>query len=617
MRFFRNDDPGNSGAYEEPSWMGGPARTPECAQSPRRLACDASRYDHRERNGDCGQAGALSFADMIAGHGHSRRAARPILAAALVWLLAGLAWAQEAVPEAGAVEAATVAEPESLPKALERLAKQEFDLGRALSSTRLDLESARRRFDSAQQRLDAESDPSESLREEVAARRLQLESEQRVVSLLEERLERLAAEKQAWRRLHDLARRSVPPDTLAGWLADNEQARDELAREAAVKSSRLEEVRQEVEFTRQRVAELPASSPLLRWVRVQTRGLEDLVEHYETDIASLEAARALESQLEAALHRESEQLPLSAQLVAMLHHLRAVWNYELTGSEEQPITTGKIVSAILIFLAGWFAARLASRVIGERVFPRLRLEEGAARAFQSLVFYFLILVAFLTALRMVQIPLTAFAVVGGALAIGVGFGSQNVVNNFISGIILLAERPIKLNDLIEVEGIYGNVERIGLRSTRVRTGDNVHIIVPNAAFLEGKVVNWTHSDPRVRISISVGVAYGSPTREVERLLYQAIREHPSVLERPEPVVLFSEFGDNALAFQMRFWIEMRTVLSRLRIESDMRYRVDELLREAGIVIAFPQRDVHLDSLSPVEVRIVDGRPEEGGDDREA
>jgi chromosome segregation ATPase len=164
-------------------------------------------------------------------------------------LLAASVAAQEAPDVAGAVEAARVAAPEDLAQALERLAKREFDLGRALDSVRLDLESARRRFESAQQRLDAEADPSEVLRAEVAARRLQLESGQRVVSLLEGRIARVATEKEAWRRLHDLERRSVPPEDLAAWLSDNERIVGELAREFAVKRARLEEVRQDVGFT--------------------------------------------------------------------------------------------------------------------------------------------------------------------------------------------------------------------------------------------------------------------------------------------------------------------------------------------------------------------------------
>jgi small-conductance mechanosensitive channel len=497
------------------------------------------------------------------------------------------------------------AAPESLADAVERLDKQEFDLARALESARLEFASAERRFALAQERLDAELEPSPALREEVAARRLRLSSAQRIVSLLEERLERVRAEKQVWRRLHQLRSRQVPPQKLAEWTTESVRDLEQLDRELAVKRGRAEELRQELEFTRERREQIPPASALERWVALQAQALEDLVHEYEEDLASLEAARQLHKELVATLEREGEELPLSARLRALLHQLGAVWGYKLAGSEEEPITAGKIASALLIFLIGYFVASTVSRLLGVRVFTRMRLEEGAAHAFQSLAFYLLLLIAFITALRMVQIPLAAFAVLGGALAIGVGFGSQNVVNNFISGLILLAERPIKLGDLIEVEGIYGSVERIGLRSTRVRTGDNIHIIVPNASFLESKVINWTHTDPKVRITISVGIVYGSPTREAERLIRQALEENRLVLKQPEPVVLFRDFGDNALIFETRFWIDMRTMMDRLRIESEVRFRIDDLFREAGIVIAFPQRDVHIDSTSPLEVRIMD------------
>jgi len=449
----------------------------------------------------------------------------------------------------------------------------------------------------------------------VAARRFQLSKAQRVVALLQEQVERVESEKKASRRVHELRTRRVAPETLADWAAESEAALERVGRELALKRTRAEELRQESAFMRQRQDQLAAGSARRRWVRMQAQALEELVRQYEADLVRLAATQGLEQELAAALQRETEELPLWARLRALLHQLRDVWNYELTGPEAEPITLGKIVSAIAIFLIGYFVAAAASRALGRRVFPRLRLEEGAAQAFQSLVFYLLLLVAFLTALRMVQIPLTAFAVLGGALAIGVGFGSQNVVNNFISGLILLAERPIKIGDLIELEGVHGTVERIGLRSTRVRTGDNVHIIVPNASFLENNVVNWTHTDPKVRITIGVGIVYGSPTREAERLIRKALSEQPLLLKTPEPVVLFRDFGDNALIFETRFWIEMRTVMERLRIESDLRFRIDDLFREAGIVIAFPQRDVHLDTTSPLEVRMVE--PGGGDDAREA
>ncbi len=511
--------------------------------------------------------------------------------------------------------AAPAVQEESVEQALQRLDKREFDLGRALESTRLDLASAQRRFEAAEERLDATGAPSAELLEEVAARRLQLSNKQRIEDLLEQSLERTRADQQTWRRLGRLRARSIPVEEIAAWSSASEERLEQLGRERVVKEQRREELRQELEFTRARRAELPAGSASERWAAAQAQSLKELLQHYEEDTESLGASRLVEEQVAAALERERRELPLSARLGAMLQQVSRAWNYQLTASERDPITPGKIVSAIAIFLIGYALARGASRVLGNRVFSRLRLEPGAAPAFQALTFYFLLLAAFLTALRVVQIPLTAFAVLGGALAIGVGFGSQTVVNNFISGLILLAERPIKLNDLIEVEGVYGSVERIGLRSTRVRTGDNVHIIVPNAAFLESKVVNWTHTDQKVRVTIAVGVVYGSPTREVERLILQAAEEHPKVLKRPEPVVLFADFGDNALLFETRFWIEMRSILDRLRIESDVRFRIDELCREGNIVIAFPQRDVHLDSVSPLEVRIVNGA--EKPDAREA
>jgi small-conductance mechanosensitive channel len=483
--------------------------------------------------------------------------------------------------------------------------KREFDLKRALESVRLDLASADRRFAAAQKRLDARLEPDPAVDEEVAARRLQLSSAQRIASLLEEQIERIGLEKQNWERLHALRSRHVPAETLADWRSEVARELEGLGRELGVKQSRAGELRQELEFTREQREQIPTGSAQERWVSLQAQALGDLERAYERELASLEAARRLGRELSTALELESEQLPLSARLRTILHQLRTAWSYQLGGSEQEPITPGKIVTALVIFLIGYFVAGAVAQVLGARVFRRMRMEEGAAHAFQSLTFYLLLLAAFLTALRTVQIPLTAFAVLGGALAIGVGFGSQNVVSNFMSGLILLAERPIKLGDLIEVEGVYGSVERIGLRSTRVRTGDNIHMIVPNASFLESKVINWTHTDPKVRITINVGVVYGSPTREVERLILKALDQQPNVLREPAPFVLFRDFGNDALIFETRFWIEMRTVMNRLQIESEVRFRIDDLFREAGIVIAFPQRDVHLDTLSPLEVRITD------------
>jgi potassium efflux system protein len=210
----------------------------------------------------------------------------------------------------------------------------------------------------------------------------------------------------------------------------------------------------------------------------------------------------------------------------------------------------------------------------------------------------------LLALRIVNIPLAAFAFLGGAVAIGIGFGAQNLINNFISGFIIMGEKPISLNDLIEVDGVLGRVEEIGARCTRVRTGENIDILVPNSAFLEKNITNWTLIDTTIRTHVGVGVAYGSPVNQVEKLLLQAAGDTDNIAKSPEPFVLFTDFGDNALMFQVYFWINVRRVIERRMIESRLRFRIDALFRDAGLVIAFPQRDVHLHADGPVPVKMV-------------
>ena len=285
-----------------------------------------------------------------------------------------------------------------------------------------------------------------------------------------------------------------------------------------------------------------------------------------------------------------------------------IWQATLFSVGGEAITVGTLIVATVLIAAGYFISRVVSRVVSRLLARRVRLEPGAANAFESLSFYALFVTFVFTSLNLVNFPLTVFTIAGGAVAIGVGFGSQNVMNNFISGLILLFERPIRAGDLVGVEGTYGVVEHIGGRSTRIRTADNTQMIVPNSLLIENSLVNFTLSDDIVRTRVTVGVAYGSPVRTVERLLYQALREHPAVLQDRDPRVLFTEFGDNALSFEALFWLRARTTLERRQVESDLRYTIDDLFREAGVVIAFPQRDVHLDTLRPLDVRLVTDRP---------
>ncbi len=294
---------------------------------------------------------------------------------------------------------------------------------------------------------------------------------------------------------------------------------------------------------------------------------------------------------------------------------RGFLDTELFTIDEHIIRVRQLLTSLLVLVVGILLLKQAMRVFRKRVLPRTTLKPNEAVALTKIIYYFGVLIVLLFSMRMINLPITAFAFVGGALAIGVGFGAQNLINNFISGFIIMAERPIRIGDLIEIEGNFARVEDIGPRCTRIRTGDNIHILVPNSSFLEKNIVNWTLSDQKVRAHVTVGVAYGSPVRIVEDLMVRAAVQNEKVLKEPEPFILFRDFGDNALIFSLYFWVSMETMLERLRLESSIRFRIDELFREAGIVIAFPQRDVHIDASRPLELRVIK-KGDGGGEEEE-
>lgn len=282
----------------------------------------------------------------------------------------------------------------------------------------------------------------------------------------------------------------------------------------------------------------------------------------------------------------------------------SVWNFVIIrGAEGKAlVTVGTLVGGLVLMGFGYMMAGIISRWIGSRLLKRLGLNQTASAPLTKISYYVLLATFGMLTLNILNVPITAFSFLGGALAVGVGFGSQNICNNFISGLILLAERPIRVGDVVEVDGRTGRVTEIGARSTRIATGSNLEVIVPNSKFLENQVVNWTLSDDRISTSVKVGVSYGSPTREVERLLKQAAGEHPDVAQDPGPGVSFDDFADDALVFSVSFWLNLQTA-SKGKTESDIRFRIDELFNEAGIVIAYPQRDVHLNMMRPLEVRL--------------
>ncbi len=265
----------------------------------------------------------------------------------------------------------------------------------------------------------------------------------------------------------------------------------------------------------------------------------------------------------------------------------------LIETETVTLTVGQVLLALFAVLAGFVVARILERVVEGRL-RRSSMGPDVLQLVRRLLFYGMMVMVVLTALAILGIPLTACAFVSGAIAIGVGFGAQNIFNNFISGWILMGERPIRIGDFIEFEDVNGRVEAINNRSTRIRRVDGVHMLVPNSILLESTVINWTLVDSRFRTTVRVGVAYGSPVKQVRDLMIQACETHPEVLPEPAPAAYFEDFGDNALIFDAYFWMDARSEGAARGVRSDIRFAIEESFREHDIVIAFPQRDVHLD-----------------------
>ncbi len=268
-----------------------------------------------------------------------------------------------------------------------------------------------------------------------------------------------------------------------------------------------------------------------------------------------------------------------------------VWNYTFTIGETS-IGVHQLMIALFAFITGLILSKLISRRVGNKVLPRMKVEPGPASAIQTILYYLLLIITAVIALQIAEVPLTVFTIFGGALALGIGFGSQNIMNNFISGLILLLERPIQVNDLVTVGSDSGTVLKIGARATHIQRYDGVTVIVPNSQMLENAVANWALPDRRIRSIIKVGVAYGSDVQLVKTTLEKLLEDHVRVLAAADNRVLFANFGDSSLDFEVHFWISPRSSFDRRQIESDLRFKIDALFRENNITIPFPQRDVH-------------------------
>jgi small-conductance mechanosensitive channel len=319
------------------------------------------------------------------------------------------------------------------------------------------------------------------------------------------------------------------------------------------------------------------------------------------------AARALQSD---AVRRVFSRFKIDVNLIAILTTILSVaavafftmnainaagiplsWNAPLPGVT---LSLVQIFLLIALLIAVFWISSRTKRFLFNRFLAKSGLDRSLQYAIAQIVSNVVLIVGIFIVLDNAGIHLGALTVFAGAVGVGVGFGLQNIASNFISGLVILAERPITVGDRVEVAGIVGQVQHIRARSTVIVTNDNITMIVPNTKFIDSPVTNWTYGDPRVRFRLPVGVAYGSDVKKVRQALLAAASENANTLKDPAPSVFLEKFGENSIDFELVVWSSEMSYRPR-RYRSDLNFAMEQKLREAGIEIAFPQRDLHIRS----------------------
>lgn len=428
---------------------------------------------------------------------------------------------------------------------------------------------------------------------EIEARESWLSNHQRKKEFLAKRLEWNLLRQDLWRQRYLLYNGELKG--LGEWIENLKGLLSQLRQEQELLRSELDQIRTEI-------GALLEGDTTEEWFEVRFQALSNRREAAEKTLSDLLKTESLAKRTLGDILAKKRTLPAKELFPSIWSKLLKFWNTELYVVDEKGVTVGKLATVVILLILGLsFVGRLTS-FLCTRIFSSLPIPLNAKINLERILKYFFGFLIFLFSLHVVNIPLTVFTFLGGSLAIAVGFGASTISNNFISGLILMAEKPIKLGDFVEVDGTIGKVEDIGARATRIKIPSGIHVVLPNSTFLENKVVNWTLEDRYLRTSVTVGVSYGSPTRVVEELIVSACAREPRVSVSPEPIAVFDEFADSSLNFTAHFWVLMEeSLLERDRIRASVRHHIAEIFQENQISIPFPQRDLHFPG--PVEVKL--------------
>jgi small-conductance mechanosensitive channel len=277
-----------------------------------------------------------------------------------------------------------------------------------------------------------------------------------------------------------------------------------------------------------------------------------------------------------------------------INWFKPVWNFELFKLGESVFTTRTFLILIFSLFLLFYVTSHIRRLLVKRIFPRYDLNIGVSQSIATIIRYILVIIGLFIIFQTSGIDLSAIGLLVGALGIGIGFGLQNITNNFISGIIILFERPVKVGDRIEIDDLAGNIVNISARATTIITNDNIAVIVPNSDLVSNRVINWSHNDKNVRLNFPVGVSYKEDPEKIKKLLLEVANANTGVLQNPPPDVLFDNFGDSSLGFNLRVWTDEYSDKPKV-LKSQLYYAIFKKFKEHGVEIPFPQRDLHLKS----------------------
>lgn len=493
--------------------------------------------------------------------------------------------------------------PGDLEQTLSQIQKQEEDTKLEISSAEGNLRRVEDAWTAARNKYDQGNGDRKELAEEVEAWRLAREAVQQKINMLNRQLQRLTQLRTIWERRYQIASGTAPDDT-SKWLDEAKQNIKELDREASVQRANIEERRKMAATLDTKVENAQQESPKqAHWISEQVAHVRSMVGLYERELTNIESVRRLQEKLVAEIAPSRLKISPLEWWASVRRHALAFWNYELVTIEDKPLLVKMIFKGILFLVIGIFLARLISGMVIKRLLGKSKISRDAKAAIRTLIFYTLVVFVVIYVLAAVNVPLTVFTVIGGALALGVGLGSQNLVNNFLSGLIVMAERPVRIGERVVFGNYDGFVEEVGFRSTRIRTLTDHVVMIPNASLISDPIENIERRRC-VRRLFNVTVTYDTPREKIVEAV-QTIRnilEEDGIREPIHPVfgwdeypprVVFNDYNSDSLNILVVYWYAPPNYWEYLLHSERVNLRILEEFERLGVEFAFPTQTLYL------------------------